>query len=205
MMFSALALQAADNDIFYWMVDDSASVDMGDGTSQSISAFFENYGAAADSSFAARVRVTGGDITEDTFLDLYYYDDTTGDFDTYSGDTGVDFGDTGSGYWGAGVPDGNLSPSGAYSAGTPEYSFTLEIGNVVWDSEENPSWTTVATSDPVNYSSLGDYIGHTFDLNPPDTAIWTPTQFTAIPEPSSGVLALLGMALLGLRRRRMKG
>ena len=109
----------------------------------------------------------------------------------------MEFGD-GSGYWGAGVPTGNQSPSGDYSAGTPEYSFIVELGNI--DSSDN--WTTVATSASASYSSLGDYIHQTFDVNPGQIAVWTPSHFTAVPEPTSGLLTLIGFAFLALRRKR---
>ena len=200
--FAAAILTAgvsfADEDVLYWMVDSSATVEK-DGETSSVSSFFDNYGAPANSAFAARVRVTGGNIQEgqDVFLDLYipgYGVDVGG------GEWGVEFSDAG-GYWGAGVPTGNQSPSGNFSAGTPEYSFIVELGNI--DASEN--WTTVATSASATYSSLGDYIHETFDINPGQIAVWTPTTFTTpIPEPSSGLLMAVGLALLALRRKRAK-
>ena len=197
--FVAVALTAgvasADEDILYWMVGSDATVEK-DGATTSVASFFENYGAPADSAFAARVRVTGGDIQDgqDVFLDLYipgYGPDVGG------GEYGVEFSDAG-GYWGAGVPTGNQSPSGDYSAGTPEYSFIVELGNI--DSSDN--WTTVATSAAATYSSLGNYIHQTFDINPGQIAVWSPSMFTAVPEPSSGLLTLIGFAFLALRRKR---
>ncbi len=194
--YAAAALTAgvasAGDDILYWMVGDSATVD-----GQGISSFFDGYDAPAGSAFAARVRVTGGDIQDgqDVFLDLYipgYGVDEGG------GEYGVEFSDVG-GYWGAGVPTGNQSPSGDFSAGTPEYSFIVELGNI--DAQDN--WTTVATSASAAYSTLGDYIHETFDINPGQIAVWTPTTFTTpIPEPSSGLLMAVGLALLALRRKR---
>ena len=187
----------AEEDVLYWMIDSNASIttDAGSGSTATIKSFFENIGTyfpdiSVDSSaFAARVRVTGGDITEDTFLNLY--------IPGYGVDSGeVEFSDVG-GYWGAGVPTGNQSPLGDY--GSPEYSFMIELGNI--DSSDN--WTTVATGAATSYSSLGDYIHATFDINPGQLAVWTPTQFTAVPEPSGGLLTLMGVALLALRRRRM--
>jgi len=178
---------AAENDVLYWMIDSSATVQKTDGTTVSISDF-----VSPTSDYAARIRVTGGDITEDTFLDLYSPDGII------DGEYGVDFEDgTITGYWGAGVPTGNQSPSGDYSEGTPEYSFTIEIGNI--DAEDN--WTTVAASATVAYSALSDYIHEAFDVNPPSSAIWTPTSF-AVPEPSGGVLTAIGLALLALRRKK---
>ena len=184
---SAGVSPAADNDVLYWMVDSSATVQKADGTTVSISSF-----VSPTSDYAARIRVTGGGITEDTFLDIYYPDGTI------DGEYGVDFDDGSiSGYWGAGVPTGNQSPSGDYSAGTPEYCFTIEIGNI--DAEDN--WTTVAASATVAYSELADYIHETFDVNPPTSEVWAPMSF-AVPEPSGGVLTAVGLALLALRRKR---
>ena len=198
--YAAVALTAgvasAGADVLYWMVDNSATVEK-DGVTTSIASFFENYDAPSGSAFAARVRVTGGDIQDgqDVFLDLYI---PGYGVDTGNGDLGVEFGDVG-GYWGAGVPTGNQSPSGDFSAGTPEYSFIVELGNI--DASDN--WTTVATSASATYSSLGDYIHETFDINPGQIAVWTPTTFTApVPEPSSGLLMAVGLALLALRRKR---
>ena len=197
--YAAVALTAgvasAGDDVLYWMVDNSATVEK-DGVTTSISSFFENYGAPEGSAFAARVRVTGGDIQDgqDVFLDLYM---PGSGVDEGGGAWGVEFSDAG-GYWGAGVPTGNQSPSGDFSAGTPEYSFIVELGNI--DASDN--WTTVATSASATYSSLGDYIHETFDINPGQIAVWTPTTFTApVPEPSSGLLMAVGLALLALRRK----
>ena len=186
---------AGENDVLYWMIDSSATVeDTQAGTSATIGEFFSSY--PEGSAFAARVRVTGGNITEDTFLDLYI---PGSGVDVGGGAYGVEF-DTVGGYWGAGVPTGNQSPSGDYSAGTPEYSFIVELGNI--DSSDN--WTTVATSAAKAYSDLGDYIHQTFDINPGQIAVWTPAQFTAaVPEPSGGLLTLMGVALLALRRKRL--
>ena len=197
--FVTVALTAgvasAGDDVLYWMVDSSATVEK-DGVTTSVSSFFDNYAAPEGSAFAARVRVTGGDIQDgqDVFLDLYI---PGSGLDEGGGAWGVEFSDAG-GYWGAGVPTGNQSPSGDYSAGTPEYSFIVELGNI--DSSDN--WTTVATSASATYSSLGEYIHQTFDINPGQIAVWSPSMFTAVPEPSSGLLTLIGFAFLALRRKR---
>ena len=186
------------------MIDDTATVTpmgLDPSAGVSISDFFSSWTSehdGASSDFAARIRVTGGGIADDAnvFLDLYipgYGVDVGG------GEYGVEFSNVG-GYWGAGVPTGNQSPSEAYAAGSPEYSFTVELGNI--DSSDN--WTTVATSAAVAYSSLGDYIHQTFDMNPSSMMVWTPTQFTYVPEPSSGLLAAIGLAFLALRRRKCR-
>ena len=198
--YAAAALTAgvasAGDDVLYWMIDNSATVEK-DGVTSSISSFFESYDAPDGSAFAARVRVTGGDIQDgqDVFLDLYI---PGYGLDKGGGEYGVEFSEVG-GYWGAGVPTGNQSPSGDFSAGTPEYSFIVELGNI--DAQDN--WTTVATSASAAYSTLGDFIHETFDINPGQIAVWSPTTFTApVPEPSSGLLMAVGLALLALRRKR---
>ena len=185
---------AGENDVLYWMIDSSATVEK-DGVTSSVSSFFGE--APEGSAFAARVRVTGGNIQEgqDVFLDLYI---PGYGLDVGGGEYGVVFSEVG-GYWGAGVPTGNQSPIGDYSAGSPEFSFIVELGNI--DSSDN--WTTVATSAAKAYSDLGDYIHQTFDINPGQIAVWTPGSFQAVPEPSGGLLTLMGVALLALRRRRM--
>ena len=196
--FAAAILTAgvsfADEDVLYWMIDSNATVEK-DGVTSSVSSFFGE--APEGSAFAARVRVTGGNIQEgqDVFLDLYI---PGYGLDEGGGAWGVEFSTVG-GYWGAGVPTGNQSPSGNYSAGTPEFSFIVELGNI--DSSDN--WTTVATSAAKAYSDLGDYIHQTFDINPGQIAVWTPAQFTAVPEPSGGLLTLMGFAVLALRRKRL--
>lgn len=198
-ILTASVASAGTGDVLFWMVDDNAEVlhpDSPEWTTSSISDFFASCGGGSD--FAARIRVTGGDITTDTFLDLYDLSDGT----TYSGEFGVDFADNG-GYWGAGVPTGNQSPSGGYSTGSPEYCFTVELGNITDDGNGGWNWTTVAQSATETYFSLVSkgYIHPTFDLNPSSMAAWTPTSF-AVPEPSSGLLVTIGFALLALRRKR---
>ena len=188
-------LPAGENDVLYWMIDDTATVTpWGGGEAVSVGDFFSSHELAGEgSAFAARIRVTGGNITEDTFLDLYI---PGHGLDVGGGEYGVEFSEVG-GYWGAGVPTGNQSPSGDFSAGTPEYGFIVELGNI--DSSDN--WTTVATSAAAAYSELAAYIHQTFDMNPSSMAVWTPTRFDAVPEPSSGLLVTIGLALLALRRK----
>lgn len=200
-IFATDVSSAGENDVLYWMIDSSAKVEQQDGKMVSVSDFFGGYTSSADSSFAARVRVTGGGVPEDTFLSLY-----VPDWGTHDGELGVDFVTVGD-YWGSGVPDGNQSPlfTEDYSVGSPEFSFIIELGNVAWDDNEGGTWTTIATSGAAeSYQSLANYIHQTFDLSPGQSAVWTPTQFVAVPEPSGGILVVLGTAFLALRRRRFE-
>ena len=193
-ILAAGSLSAAE-EVLYWMVDDTAEVD-DHGTKSSVSDFLP---AETENSWsAARIRVTGGDITGDVFLDVY---DENGVLQTGSGAVGIAFGDTGSGYWGAGVPTGNQSPLGGYAGTSPEYSFIIELGNVAWDGNA-ASWVdTVAVSQAATYSDISQFIHTSFDPNPMVGGAWAPTTYN-VPEPSSGLLLLVGGGLLLLRRRR---
>lgn len=205
---------SADN-ILWWMVDSTVDGDpdgdpvmVNDGGSSVnivdfIASVAEGSAYGSDFDIAARVRVTGGDIATDTFLDLYLLDPDSNDFKLY-----VDEGFLGvtlnyiddNGQWGAGVPSGTQAPTGAYFEGSPEYSFIVEIGAVCYDSG-NPEWTTVASSSAVGYTSLSEYMSDSADVSPPSGRAWVPATYTAVPEPTSGLMMAFGLALLALRRR----
>ena len=84
-----------------------------------------------------------------------------------------------------------------------QLSFAIELGN--WESGE---WVTLATSGTMSYSDLavkdadGVHIlqmAESVDLS--NFQPWAPNAYV-VPEPSSGLLALIGAGLLALRRRR---
>ncbi len=91
---------------------------------------------------------------------------------------------------------------GAY--GNDSYSFFVEMVNY-----NNGEWETVATGQTMSYTDLvsGGYVA----TGPIDsaTAAANASNFNmgaggAVPEPTSGLLLLIGGALLALRRRRQK-
>ena len=82
------------------------------------------------------------------------------------------------------------------------YSFVLELGN--W---ANGQWvSTSMESRPEAYDALvqNQHITKWNDLTPSYAKPWTPTQFQVVPEPNSGIMLLVGGALLMLRRRRSR-
>lgn len=91
------------------------------------------------------------------------------------------------GAWFAILPD---SPEGL--------SFMVELGN--W---ENGTWTGIAQSRSYTYEQLETYIIH--DWSGPDAIPalkpWVADGYV-VPEPSSGILLLIGGGLLALRRKR---
>lgn len=188
-------------EVLYWMVDDTSVVHYWDGTTENIVNLVPD---AIDTSLAARVRVTGGGLSEDTFPDFYFSDpdDPYAAGFTWDGSMGIDFGESG-GHWGCGVPVGNKSIITDFSS--PEYSFIIELGNYHYDeSTDTESWTTVASSASQSYSSLQGNIYTSFDISPPTTGIWNPHDFYApLPEPNSFILLSIGISMLLLRRKRV--
>jgi len=72
-------------------------------------------------------------------------------------------------------------------------SFTIELFS-------GDQW--LARSSSASGSTLGQFITSGMSLNPAAGG-WTPTSY-AVPEPTSGLLFLVGGMLLGLKRRRQK-
>ena len=80
------------------------------------------------------------------------------------------------------------------------YSFVLELGN--W---QGGSWVhTSMESEVASYNDLvaSKHITDWHETTPSYGTPWQPTNFTVVPEPSSGLMLLVGGAFLMLRRRR---
>lgn len=62
----------------------------------------------------------------------------------------------------------------------------------------------VGYSSAQSYTALSDFRNQSqFYADWSSYSSWNPTDWTAVPEPTSGMLALLGLIALGLRRRRV--
>ena len=80
------------------------------------------------------------------------------------------------------------------------YSFVLELGH--W--EEDSGWVATSMEAKESYAKLKEmqHISDWDNTAPTYGTPWTPSNFSVVPEPSSGLMVLVGTALLMLRRKR---
>lgn len=180
-IFSVASAQAS---VLWWETNDPEDIEVenGDGTTTK---------AAALGVTDVRIRVSGGDAGDNSYLQMAYFDPNTG---------GLTIGDT-PGTTVVAVPTGDvyayLGPDG-YNYDNAAYSFTIELGN--WS---DGTWTILAESDLANYSELAGHIapgGGGLDV--PYALPWNPQHYVVpVPEPGSALLIVIGCAVLALRRR----
>ena len=180
MLVASLSCEAADGgEVLWWMIGDNYSSIEGtatDGTTMT---------AGELKVTDARVRYEGTDGSKG-YLKLYGLDEGG---NVYSLD----------GVAGVGLPAEYFADLSGLS-GT-SYSFVLELGN--WD---NGNWVhTSMESQAASYESLvaNKHISQWHETAPTYGTPWAPTTgYKVVPEPSSGLMLLVGGAFLMLRRRR---
>lgn len=88
-----------------------------------------------------------------------------------------------------------------FASGAPEFAFVIELGNF-----ESGTWSVLALSEVVAYTDLltSDAIAPAGGgFNPHYASPWMASTYT-VPEPSSGLMLLVGAALLALRRGKRR-
>ena len=167
--------------ILYWMVNKPTIVRNCE-TVASLKDYTSPEGYVAD---AARVVATKDGET--VFLNLYEGTTVGGDFSlTEMIDIDLD-GDFCAGPVVASLPGLNAE----------SYTYAIELG--AFDSVGG--WVTLAVSDPRTFGEIAEF-SKLDDLSLPP-AIWQPTTYN-VPEPTGGLLTLLGLAVLALRRKEMR-
>lgn len=158
----------------YWLVPDQVTPTGG-------SALNGDYTAKVIANTGAWAWNTEGDGGAGTYLNLY-----NGVGEALGGTTATVA-------FGAEADNGTFFANALGSMGD-SYTYYIELWN---DS------TLVAISDGLTYSAAG--LGALAGLGTPGT-LWQGMNFAAapIPEPNSGLLMLIGCALLGLRRKQKK-
>lgn len=180
MLVASLSCEAADGgEVLWWMIgEDYTSIT---GTTKEGDKMTAGELKVTD----ARVRYEGTDGSKG-YLKLYGLDEGG---NVYSLD----------GVAGVGLPAEYFADLSGLS-GT-SYSFVLELGN--W---KGGDWVhTSMESQAASYESLvaNKHISQWHETTPTYGTPWNPTTgYTVVPEPSSGLMLLVGGAFLMLRRRR---
>ncbi len=192
---SVMALAADELQILHWRIAEDTKVYNRDGS-------YAGFMAELEHARLARIFIVPGEDA-DTPMQLVQIEQTwTGTHYTYdrgtmaiidsSGETGVNV-------------YANLSESGFVFEDAVEYAFFVEVGNY-----ENGEWATAAVSSPVQYTSLSDSVMAARVVNRfgrEEYRRWTNVEaysgwtFTVVPEPSTGLLCLIGLCFLVLVRR----
>ena len=176
------ALADASGEVIWWLVDDLSNVAVDWYGEQTTADQIEKNGIRVTD---ARLRVEDANGTVG-YLPLMGYDESN-NLVTFPGETGIE------------VPGEYFADISSYA--DPAYSFAIELGN--WDSTTDTWVDTLVQSETKSYDSLAAHRAPWDDKNlePAYVTPWNPTPY-AVPEPTSGMLVLIGLAALALRRRK---
>lgn len=186
LLLAAVAASGGESDfLLLWQVEDPVVGLIGGGNCQ-LSDLVDRFGNYADSARVAVTDTTTGQVVN--YLSFWYYDpDPTCTPPVTTMWLDDEFA--------AGPTYANI---GNYTQGS--YTFAIELGNYY-----NSTWNVMAVSESYTYADLisRDTYNHISagDLSLPGYMAWTGGAFV-VPEPSTGLTLLLGLAILSLRRGR---
>ncbi len=186
---------AAEDYVLWFMVDDTAQIE-----GKNILDYNNSNTPGIN---AARLHVTGDGV--DGYLNLAYLSEDGKTLEYFSAEDGApaivaqlalmdeDSCSTG---WTL----GSLLKSGTGTDSFTQFRFAVELGNVDF---ETAAWTAIASSEAA-YSDIASHITAVEDsIVASQVTAWTPTAFTPVPEPTGGLLVLVGAAILSLKRKRV--
>ena len=81
--------------------------------------------------------------------------------------------------------------------GYESYSFYVELANY-----NSGAYDTVARSETVSYANLTPFMQPSALSQVAQAAVWHAANYSAAPEPTSALLVMMGVAFLGLKRRK---
>jgi hypothetical protein len=174
---ASFALHGADGgEVLWWLVEDLDKITAETTSGKTVSAADLNVNAA-------RIRYDNG--TDSGYLPIYAVDiDNKVHLATGTGGAAL-------------LPGEYFTALGGMTG--PSYSFVIELGN--WS---NGNWLgTSMESASASYDDLKtkNNIASWQDTVPAYSTPWTPDSYSVVPEPSSGLMVLIGVSALLLRRR----
>ena len=183
-----LAAETGADQIMWFSVSETATIEDIVGHFWLIADYKDAFGNPIN---AARVRVPGGDASGDRYLNLYWQDGE-GHWETAEGATTALFDATDASTYPM------WQPADVTGYANADQLLELELGYV--GNGANAEFATLATAQAY-YQDLSSHISSGGVSLQPQTP-WAPSTY-AVPEPSGGMLLLVGGALLVLRRKRL--
>ena len=199
MLFAACSLRADDDNVLLWFFNDPEIVDVDGSVIPGGAGGIVGRGEAAGKTVNA-VRISAKDSSGSTvYLNLSDVQIDASDRSDWASWVGLPAQTSVGDLWLAGPGYADLSGLKLSDTGL---TFMMELGHITTSGTDVVNWTILATSEG---SALNDLVagGHIIssELSTQGSIDWEGTGY-AVPEPTSGMLVLIGGALLALRRKR---